>query len=546
MRLDRSLRLAAALTICAAALNAQQASSSNSATIAGRTQGMEKRDGFLPVYLDEKTGKILMEVPRDSMRFLMFTQEATGLGSNPIGLDRGGGGDGNVVRIQRAGDRALVLFENWKYRTSLGPASANATSIAESFPPGVMAALPVVVVENGRILVDATDFFVRDWLNVGQRLQQLKEGSSSLAKDRSTVYAPYTKGFPENTEVDIAETFVANGAPGNTVSDVVADGRAFTLRVHYSLVRLPDDGFRPRAADPRIGYFGIDFKDFAQPIQGRLDVHWISKFRLERTDPKDPNSPIKNPIVYYIDPAIPEPMHSASVTGAKFWSEAFDRAGLKGAFVVKDSPRRRGSDGHPLQHRPLDQSQRARLELRRTAHRSAHGRVNEGTRAHGFAPQPHGVQPVCRTHGRRAVARGHALRARPRAPGDGARDRTHARPRAQLHREHVRARIGHGLSGAAAHAGRQGQRGREPGLRDGPRRLRRVGDPLGLRHLPRRERGGFAARDRGRGAEEGIPVSHRPGRAAGLLERSAHEPLGRRARRRICSCSVRWMCAAWR
>jgi hypothetical protein len=299
---------------------------------------MEKRDGYFPVYLDEKTGKILMEIPRDSTRLLMFTQEATGLGSNPIGLDRGGGGDGNVVRIQRAGDRALVLFENWKYRTSLGPASANATSIAESFPPGVMAALPVLAVENGRILVDATEFFIRDWLGVGEHLQQLHEGSYSLSKDRSTVYTPYTKGFPDNTEVDVAQTFVANGAPGNTVSDVVADGRAFTLRVHYSLVKLPDDGFRPRVADPRIGFFGIDFKDFAQPIQGRLDVHWISKFRLERTDPKDPNSPIKNPIVYYIDPAIPEPMHSASVTGAKFWSEAFDRAGLKGAFVVKDLP----------------------------------------------------------------------------------------------------------------------------------------------------------------------------------------------------------------
>jgi hypothetical protein len=338
MRLDRSLRLAAALSICAAALNAQQSSSSNSATIAGHTQGMEKRDGYFPVYLDEKTGKILMEIPRDSTRFLMFTQEATGLGSNPIGLDRGGGGDGNVVRIQRAGDRALVLFENWKYRTSFGPASANATSIAESFPPGVMAALPVLAVENGRILVDATEFFIRDWLGVGEHLQQLHEGSYSLSKDRSTVYTPYTKGFPDNTEVDVAQTFVANGAPGNTVSDVVADGRAFTLRVHYSLVKLPDDGFRPRVADPRIGFFGIDFKDFAQPIQGRLDVHWISKFRLERTDPKDPNSPIKNPIVYYIDPAIPEPMHSASVTGAKFWSEAFDRAGLKGAFVVKDLP----------------------------------------------------------------------------------------------------------------------------------------------------------------------------------------------------------------
>src|SRR4029079_88472 len=59
---------------------------------------------------------------------------------------------------------------------------------------------------------------------------------------------------------------------------------------------------------------------------------------MERVNPNDPNSPIKNPIVYYIDRGIPEPVRSATKEGVSWWIEAFDRAGLKGAFKVEDLP----------------------------------------------------------------------------------------------------------------------------------------------------------------------------------------------------------------
>ena len=54
---------------------------------------MERRDGFIPLYLDAGKGKIFLEIPRDSTRALMFVTLATGLGSNPIGLERGGSGN---------------------------------------------------------------------------------------------------------------------------------------------------------------------------------------------------------------------------------------------------------------------------------------------------------------------------------------------------------------------------------------------------------------------------------------------------------------------
>lgn len=305
-------------------------------SIAARTAGLERHDGFIPFYLNERTGQILLEIPRDSARALLLATLATGLGSNPIGLDRGSGSEEKVTRFERSGDRMLVIFENTQYRSSGG--ADNLRTVLEAFPPSTIAALPVVGEEGGRILVDATDFVMRDWNDVAATLQRSQQGAYSVARDRSHVYKPYTKGFPDNTEIDVSLTWAANANPGGIVSRVAPDGKAITLRQHLTLMRLPDSNYRPRVADPRVGYFGVTFKDYNQPIQGSLEQTWASRHRLERVNPDDPNSPIKNPIVYYIDRGIPEPMRTATFQGVSWWVEAFDKAGLKGGFKVEWLP----------------------------------------------------------------------------------------------------------------------------------------------------------------------------------------------------------------
>ncbi|MEK6768221.1 MAG: zinc-dependent metalloprotease [Gemmatimonadota bacterium] len=306
--------------------------------IGAATQRMEKRDGFIPVYLDAEQGKIYLEVPRDSMRALLFFTLATGLGSNLVGLDRGADGAAQVVRFDRSGNRVLVVFENWSYRSSASGNPAHLRTVAEAFPPSTVAALPLVATEQGRLLVDATDFLLRDWMNVSLTLSATEQGSYSIARDRSGIYRLYTRAFPTNTEIDASLTFAASGRPGPIVSDIAPDGSAITLRQHISFLSLPDDGYRPRNLDPRVGFFGITFRDYAQPIQASLEQRWIARHRLERVNPSDPNSLIRDPIVYYIDRGIPEPIRSATVEGARFWEQAFARAGLAGGFRVEDLP----------------------------------------------------------------------------------------------------------------------------------------------------------------------------------------------------------------
>jgi hypothetical protein len=337
------LVLAALLSGCAAPARVVEtppvatASPVDSTTIAQKTRGLDRRPGLLTLFLDPRQERLLLEIPRDSTRVLMFHSLATGFGSNPIGLDRAASAGSYVTRFERHGDKVHVIFENWSYRTSL-PSRDHAQTVVESFAYSTVAALPVVAEENGRLLVDVTAFVMRDWLDVTASMTAGNQGTYALDRERSSIYRPYTKAFPENTEIDVALTFTTGGRPGDIVSRILPDARAFTLRQHLSFVRLPDEGYRPRRVDPRVGFFGIQFHDFGQPIQQWLEQRWINRFRLERANPRDPNSPIRNPIVFYVDRGIPEPMRRATIEGAKFWEQAFDRAGLRGGFRVEDLP----------------------------------------------------------------------------------------------------------------------------------------------------------------------------------------------------------------
>jgi len=327
-------RSAAAISLLAGALAAQGAPN----TIAGRTAGFERRDGFIPMWVDARSGKLYLELPRDSTRALLMVAQATGFGSNPIGIDRGASAGSDLVRFDREGDRVLVVFENWRYRSSATANRDHQRTIAEGFPSSTIASIPLLAEEQGRLLVDVTDFVVRDWTDVAGDMTRARQGSYSVARDRSGVNRALTRGFPDNTEIDINLTFATNGPPGGIVSQTAPDGRAFTLRQHLTLHRLPDESYQPRAWDPRTGFFGISFHDFAQPMQAPLVQRWISRHKLERVNPRDASSPIKAPIVYYVDRGIPEPLRSATLEGARFWEQAFDAAGLKGGFRAELLP----------------------------------------------------------------------------------------------------------------------------------------------------------------------------------------------------------------
>ncbi len=303
-------------------------------TIAKKTEGAQKSDGFFPYYQDSKTGKVWLEISKWDSEFLYLESLPAGIGSNDIGLDRGQLGASHIVHFERSGPKVLLIANNYDYRSgSADPAQRIA--VEESFARSVLWGFEVAAEDGTRALVDATGFFLRDAHHVTRALKS--HGAYTLDLSRSAFYLPATKNFPKNTEVEVTLTFTG-GPAGAFLQSVTPASDSVTVREHHSLIELPGPGYTPRAFDPRAGYFFTSYADLTAPLGAQPMQRLIERHRLHKKDPSARLSEPVQPIVYYLDRGAPEPIRSALLEGARWWNQAFEAAGYKDAFRVELMP----------------------------------------------------------------------------------------------------------------------------------------------------------------------------------------------------------------
>jgi hypothetical protein len=355
--------LLAALLVCLSAAGA--AAQTATPSIDEKTRGFQKLDGFVPLYWDARAGTLWLEVPKLDTEVLYVTALSAGLGSNDIGLDRGQLGGEHIVTFRRIGTKVLMIEPNYGYR-AITDNPDERRAVEEGFAKSVLWGFTVGAEAEGRVLVDATDFLLRDVHNVSERL---KPAAFRVDRSRSAVNMDRTKAFPKNTEIDVLLTFVSEsenlaeagrGLPGGRLTDVTPSAQAATVQQHHSFVELPGPGYDPLPFDPRAGAFGISYFDYATPISEPIVKRFISRHRLHKKDPSAPMSDPVEPIVYYVDRGTPEPIRSALLDGARWWNQAFEAAGYRNAFQVEMLPE--GAD-------PLD----VRYNVIQWIHRSTRG-----------------------------------------------------------------------------------------------------------------------------------------------------------------------------
>ena len=307
--------------------------------IAGRTAGLKKIDGFFPLYWEAKTGKLLLEIPAFDKDFLYLDQLPYGIGSNDLFLDRGQLGPGQVVHFMRSGNKVLLVRPNLAFRSSSTDPAEQAT-VKQSFAESVLFGFKVEADDaDGRTLVDASDFFLKDVHGVAEHLAQVKQGRYTLDASRSAILPDSLKNFPKNTEVEAILTFTNDEPTANSyVADVTPDPHALTVREHHSLIELPGPGYTARAYNANAGYFPAGYRDYSAPLGAPLDQLFITRHRLQKKDPTAAISDPVEPITYYVDRGAPEPLRSALVEGARWWNEAFEAAGYRNAFRVEVLP----------------------------------------------------------------------------------------------------------------------------------------------------------------------------------------------------------------
>jgi hypothetical protein len=296
----------------------------------------KKIEGFFNFYWNESKGKVFLEIKTLNEEFLYYPSLAQGLGSNEIGLDRGKLSEEHILKFERLGNKIMMVEPNYRYRAiTTDPVEKKA--VEESFAQSILFGFEILKNSDGIFIVDFTPFLLRDALNSAKDISGVKQGNYSFDLSRSGIYMPMCKSFPKNTEFQSVVTLSGSGA-GRMVAEVAPNADFITLHQHHSFVKLPEPGYVPRVYDPRIGYGGIEFFDYSSPINEPIMKKFTSRHRLQKKDPNAALSEAVEPIVYYIDPGIPEPIRSALFEGATWWNQAFEAAGYKNAFQVKMLP----------------------------------------------------------------------------------------------------------------------------------------------------------------------------------------------------------------
>jgi hypothetical protein len=306
-------------------------------SVSEKVASMQKFPGYFPFYWDAKAGKIWLEIDKWNSDFLYVESLPAGIGSNDIGLDRGQLGQSYIVRFERIGPKVLLIASNQAYRADSNNADER-RAVKDAFAESTLWGFEVAAEDGNRALVDATNFYLRDVHGIPGALQRNQQGQFRIDGSRCAFYLANTKNFPKNTEVETTLTFTTEGEAGPLVRSVTPNAQAVTVREHVSFVELPSPGFKPRENDPRAGYFGIQYMDFATPISDPIVKHLISHHRLQKKDPSAAMSDPVEPIVYYVDRGAPEPVRSALIEGASWWNQAFEAAGYRNAFRVEVMP----------------------------------------------------------------------------------------------------------------------------------------------------------------------------------------------------------------
>lgn len=311
-------------------------------TIKEKTKGLDVTEGFFDYYYDEASDQLWLKVDDLNKEFLYSNYLAAGVGSNDIGLDRSQQGGERIVYFEKRGPKLFMIQPNLDY-IARSDNELEKKSVREAFASSVLHAFKIEAEENGSYLIDLTPFLIRDAHGVTDRLRRQGEGSYSLDKNRSSLYAEGTFNFPKNSEFETMLTFGGSN-PGGQVRSVVPSPESITVRQHHSFVELPDDKYEPRMYDPRGGFYATTFMDYASPIDEPMTIRFINRHRLEKKNPNAKVSEAVEPIIYYLDNGTPEPVRSALLDGARWWNQAFEAAGYKDAFQVKVLP----DDAHPL------------------------------------------------------------------------------------------------------------------------------------------------------------------------------------------------------
>lgn len=285
------------------------------------TEGAKKYEGLLDLYEKDQHLYAVLSGSDFDKPFLAPMTIARGAASAGLSLNFD---EQWILTFKRVGDRVHLIRKNLRYEAPKG--SPLEKAVQQNYTDSVLMALPIVSDDapGGGVLIDLNDIFFTDFANLA---------AGSIDRSRASWFK--IKAYPGNLELQVQVTFSGRSSGGGHGDYGYVDPRGITMVLHYSLVKMPDSGYRPRMADQRVGYFLSATKDFGSTDPDTTFVRRINRWRLEKADSDAKLSPPKKQIVWWVEDTVPHEYRPYVEAGILEWNKAFEKIGFRNAISVR-------------------------------------------------------------------------------------------------------------------------------------------------------------------------------------------------------------------
>lgn len=306
---------------------------------------LEKSEGAFTFYKRKKD--LLLELPEDKLDKLFVIQGAFNHGFTEDPAQAGspiGNNAVDVFRFERHESSVWLIRPNLKYRWD--PKDPLALASSRSMPEAILADFSIEQTnpETKKVLINISSLLTGDLQQLGLMVTALGGAQYSLERDKSGVERIIQSA--DVTTVRMNMVYRASRAGGDAASMLggsmvnhAEDARSLPIKVTWTLNWRPEAStYMPRIADPRVGYFTQDYYSLDKFYKTDRTERYINRWNLQKKDPKARVSEPVKPIVWTIDPSIPEKYRPAVKNGILRWNRAFEALGYRNAVQVVDAP----------------------------------------------------------------------------------------------------------------------------------------------------------------------------------------------------------------
>ena len=308
-------------------------------SISEKVKKCEKIEGLFTLYRDTTSGMIYMLIKKEQFNkeFIYFSYIENG--NTTTGHNKGTFRDNKVFTISKYYNQIEFTTQNTSFY--FDPNNAISKAADANISRAIMSSERIVAMDEakGEYLIEGDHIFLSETLYQIKRSSMLPPGMAGfnlgMLSKTKTRYEK-VKNYPENTDIIVRYVYDDPGSRG-TSSDAITDGRYVDILLQHSFIQMPENDYKPRLDDPRIGYFSTQVNDMT--TTGALNYRdLIHRWNLVKKDPTAALSEPVKPITWWIENTTPKELRPTIKDAILQWNIAFEKAGFKNAIQIFEQP----------------------------------------------------------------------------------------------------------------------------------------------------------------------------------------------------------------